>query len=144
MRDGLVDADLPAELLAVLRVLDREVERLLADSDRLEREHRETLVLRAALVEERLADVRAPALLEEDGLVDEAELGGGDLLSAPAAVLERVARLAAEQLLLFGEGELHQRLRGRPSTRSAMMFRRISDVPASIVLPRLRSCWCRQ
>ena len=47
----------------------------------------------------------------------------------------------AQQLLILGEGELHQRLRGRPSTRSAMMFRRISLVPASIVLPRLRNCW---
>src|SRR6187402_659827 len=30
---------------------------------------------------------------------------------------------------------------GSPSTRSATMFRRISEVPASIVLPRLRSWW---
>ena len=30
---------------------------------------------------------------------------------------------------------------GRPSTRSAMMLRSTSEVPASIVLPRLRSCW---
>ena len=36
------------------------------------------------------------------------------------------------------------RLLGRPSTRSAMMLRRISDVPASIVFPRERSCWCCQ
>src|SRR5436190_2201253 len=38
-----------------------------------------------------------------------------------------------------------QRLRGSPSTRSATMFRNTSEVPASIVLPRLRSCWwCHQ
>ena len=35
----------------------------------------------------------------------------------------------------------HYRDLGRPRTRSATMLRRISDVPASIVLPRLRSCW---
>jgi hypothetical protein len=53
-------------------------------------------------------------------------------------------RFAPEQVLLLGEGELHQRLLGRPSTRSAMMLRRISEVPASIVFPRERSCWCCQ
>ena len=144
MRDRLVDADLATELLAVLRVLDAEVERLLRDADRFERERGQALVLGPRLVEERLAEVRAAGLLVEDRLVDEAELGGGDVVAAPAAVAERLARLAAKQLLFVGERELHQRDLGRPSTRSAMMLRRISEVPASIVLPRLRSCWWRQ
>src|SRR6185503_13398017 len=52
--------------------------------------------------------------------------------------------LAPQVLLLRREREVHQRLRGRPSTRSATMLRRISLVPASIVLPRERSCWWRQ
>jgi hypothetical protein len=138
--DGLVDADLPAELLPLVRVLDRQLERLLADPDCLEREQREPLVLRPGLVEERLADSCPAGLLEEDGLVDEPEPGRADLVTAPAAVLERLARLAAQQLLFVGEGELHQRLLGSPRTRSAMMLRRISEVPASIVFPRLRSC----
>ena len=107
--------------------------------DRLERERCELLVARADSVEELLAAVRAPRLLEQHRAVEEAELG--DLVAPPAAVREHVARLAPQQLLLFGEGELHQRLLGRPSTRSEMMLRRISLVPASIVLPRLRSCW---
>src|SRR5207247_1863233 len=55
-------------------------------------------------------------------------------------LLEERAGLRAELVLLRREAEVHQRLRGRPSTRSAMMFRRISDVPASMVLPRLRRC----
>src|SRR5947207_1580690 len=72
-----------------------------------------------------------------------AGLGVGQLRGA----LERVAvgedrpRLAPQLLLLVGEGEVHQRLLGSPKTRSAMMLRRISDVPASIVFPRERSCW---
>ena len=57
---------------------------------------------------------------------------------------EEGPRLCAQLLLLGGEREIHQRDLGRPSTRSAMMLRRISDVPASIVLPRLRSCACCQ
>ena len=141
MRDGLVDADLPAELLARRRVLDAELERLRGDADGLERERGELLVLRARVVEERLADVRAARLLVEHGAVEERQLRAGDLVARPAAVAERLARLAAQQLLLFRERELHQRLLGRPSTRSAMMLRRISLVPASIVLPRERSCW---
>ena len=85
-----------AELLAVLRVLDAEVERLLRDADRLERQRGQALVLGPRLVEERLAEVRAAGLLVEDRLVDEAELGGGDVLAAPAAVAERLACLAAQ------------------------------------------------
>src|SRR4029077_5462344 len=54
------------------------------------------------------------------------------------ALLEEGAGLRAELVLLRRETEIHQRLRGRPSTRSAMMLRRTSDVPASMVLPRLR------
>ena len=73
------------------------------------------------------------------GTVEEVELR--DLVLRPPAVREHVARLAAQQLLLLGECKLHgQRPRGRPSTRSAMMLRRTSLVPASIVLPRERSC----
>ena len=52
-----------------------------------------------------------------------------------------VSRSALQLELLVGEREIHQRLLGSPSTRSATMLRKTSDVPASIVLPRLRSCW---
>ena len=107
MRDRLVHADLAPELLSLLRVLHPEVERLLRDANGLERERGEPFVLGPRLVEERLAEAGTPALLEQDRLVDEAELGGGDVVAAPAAVAERLARLAAQQLLLFGEGELH-------------------------------------
>ena len=41
MRDGLVDADLLAELLAVGDVVDAELERLLRHADRLGGERRE-------------------------------------------------------------------------------------------------------
>ena len=116
-----------------------ELERAPRDADRLERERRELLVLRSGRVEELLAAIRAAGLLEQDRAVEEAELR--KLVASPAAVREHVARLAPQQLLLLGERELHQRDLGRPSTRSAMMLRRISLVPASIVLPRLRSCW---
>ena len=57
---------------------------------------------------------------------------------------EERPRLRAQLVLQRREGEIHQRDLGSPSTRSATMFRRISDVPASIVLPRLRSCWTGQ
>src|SRR5262249_1802700 len=63
----------------------------------------------------------------------------GDALPREALPEER-ARLAPELVLLGSERELHHRDRGRPSTRSAMMLRSTSDVPASIVFPRLRSC----
>jgi hypothetical protein len=55
---------------------------------------------------------------------------------------EEPPRLVAELLLQRREREVHAAYLdlGRPSTRSARMLRRISDVPASIVLPRLRSC----
>ena len=95
---------------------------------------------------------RPPQLLEQHRLLDEAEPGAARLLghgdAEPAqlgqlvprrlALVEQRARLAAQLVLLFREGESHLDL-GRPSTRSAMMLRRISDVPASIVLPRVRS-----
>src|SRR5205807_4780100 len=55
--------------------------------------------------------------------------------------LEERARLAAQVFLFRTEREIHHRLLGSPSTRSATMLRRISLVPASIVLPRERSCW---
>src|SRR5438105_15528370 len=124
MRDGLIDADRPAELLTRGRVLDRELERLGRDSHRLERERHELLELRAVRVEELLAAVRAPGLLEHDRAVEEVELR--ELVSPPAAVGEHVARLTPQQLLVLGERELHQRLLGRPSTRSSTVFRRIS------------------
>ena len=109
--------------------------------------------------QERAGVERPAGLLEQDRLVDEREpaaaalLGDGDAEPAQLAQLrerrvrvrlEERARLAAQLLLLLRERELHQRLLGRPSTRSAMMLRRISEVPASIVLPRERSCWCCQ
>src|SRR5207244_10621867 len=114
----------------------------LREPDRLERHRCELLVLRAVGVEELLPSIGAARLLEEHRPVEEVELC--DLVAAPAAVHEHAARLAAQVLLVLGEGELHQRLRGRPRTRSATMFRRISLVPASIVFPRLRSCWWLQ
>src|SRR5581483_9949058 len=103
---------------------------------------------------------RIAGLLEEDRLLDEAEARLRDVEPAelrelrPAVVLRRVP-VAVERIalgeplaceafqldLVVGEGEVHQRDLGSPSTRSATMFRRTSDVPASIVLPRLRSCW---
>src|SRR6266511_4105930 len=130
VRDRLVRTDRLAELLARLRVLDRELERLGADPDRLERERRELLVLRRSRLEELLAAIRTAGLLVQHRAVEE------------AALREHVASLAPQQLLVLRERELHPyRPLGRPSTRSAMMLRRISDVPASIVLPRERSCW---
>src|SRR6266545_2831716 len=53
------------------------------------------------------------------------------------------ARTVAQLTLLLAECELHYRLLGRPSTRSAMTLRSTSDVPASIVFARLRSSWYR-
>ena len=53
---------------------------------------------------------------------------------------EELLRGAPQHLLLVGEREVH-RLLGSPRTRSAMMLRRISEVPPSIVFPRERSCW---
>ena len=109
--------------------------------------------------QERAGVERAAGLLEEDRLVDEREPAAAALLrdrdAEPAELaqlrerrvgvrLQERARLAPQLLLLLGERELHQRDLGRPSTRSAMMLRRISEVPASIVLPRERSCWCCQ
>src|ERR687897_428914 len=107
MRDRLVDADLAAELLARRGVLDPELERLRRDPDGLECERGELLVLGPRVVEQRLADVRAAAFLVQHRAVEERELGAGDLVSRPAAVAERLARLAPEQLLLLGERELH-------------------------------------
>src|SRR3954463_9807413 len=108
-------------------------------------------------VEARVADV--PHLLEQQRLLDEAEPRVGDvepaelLQLAPAIVLclpvavereavgePRVRRLLQLELVLR-KREIHQRDLGRPRMRSAMMLRKTSDVPASIVLPRLRSCW---
>ena len=230
MRDGLIGADLLAELLAVGDVGDAELERLLRDADGLHGERREQsqpdrleiavdrlavgrpepperprlvdgrerltlgrdgghvvaqhpvdgVEVRNEPVEldrpgvvvqlrqggkddgggEERARVERPArLFEEDRLVDEGEsaaatlLRNGDAEPAELAQLgerrvrvcvEERARLPAQLLLLLAERELHQRVLGRPSTRSAMMLRKISEVPASIVLPRERSCWCCQ
>ena len=70
-----------------------------------------------------------------------------DMISGIAGMLLAVALVARPELVLLGgEREVHEAYRdlGSPSTRSAMMLRRISEVPASIVLPRLRSCSCCQ
>src|SRR5262249_53747734 len=93
----------------------------------------------------------ASELLEEDGGVEEREIVGaedpdplefGEPFHRRRRVrLEERARLGAEVFLLGSEREIHQRPLGSPSTRSATMLRRISLVPASIVLPRERSCW---
>ena len=53
------------------------------------------------------------------------------------AVREEVLGGALDRLLVVGEVEVHRSL-GRPSTRSAMMFLRISVVPPSIELARAR------
>ncbi len=99
---------------------------------------------------------RASELLEQHRLLDEREACAalllGDRDAGPAELGEigpgrlrgggeERARLLAKLVLLWGEGEVHQRDLGRPRTRSATMLRRISEVPASMVLPRLRSCW---
>ena len=103
---------------------------------------------------------RVAHLLEQERLFDEAEPGVGDVEPAelaelgPAVVLRRVpvaverialleprARLALQLDLDVVECEIHQRDLGSPSTRSATMLRSTSELPASIVLPRLRSCW---
>ena len=55
---------------------------------------------------------------------------------------EQVARRALDVALVFGQVEPHRYrfpARGRPRTRSATMFLRISVVPPSIELPRARS-----
>ena len=110
---------------------------------------------------------RVAHLLEDQRLLDEAEADAALVLRerdaepaelgelAPAVVLRRVevaverialgeprARGVLQLLLFLCQREVHgYRPFGRPSTRSATMLRRTSDVPASIVLPRLRSCW---
>ena len=102
-------------------------------------QHERALVQHAAqlLEEHRRVEEREVLALQDP---DPAELG--QLLERRRRRrLEERARLAAEVVLLCAEGEVHQRPLGRPSTRSAMMLRRISLVPASIVLPRERSCW---
>ena len=120
-------------------MLDAELERAAGDSGRLQRKRGELLVLCSRRVEELVAAVRTPCLFEHHGPIEKGELV--ELLPSPTAVREHLTRLAPQQVLLLGEGELHQRDLGRPSTRSAMMLRRISLVPASIVFPRLRCCW---
>ncbi len=99
---------------------------------------------------------RAAELLEQHRLLDEAEPDAavllrdrdarpaelGQVLPRRLRVLREIrAGLLAKRLLLGCEGEVHQRDFGRPSTRSATMLRSTSEVPASIVFPRLRSCW---
>ena len=105
MRHRLVHADCAPELLARLRVLDRELQCALRDAGRLERERRKTFVFWRAVVEELLATVRTARLFEEHRAVEKAQLR--KLIAAPASVREHVARLAAQQLLVLGERELH-------------------------------------
>ena len=109
---------------------------------------------------ERARAERPAVLLEEDGLLEEPEpaaaalLGNGDAEPAELAQLARAAprgsprgttRASRRSSSCSGvNAKSISGLRGRPSTRSAMMLRRISEVPASIVFPRLRSCWCCQ
>src|SRR5262249_15160431 len=111
------------------------------------------------VLEERARIERVPELLEQQRLLDEAEIRRRDVGPAelfelrPAVVLvlpvaverelvpEPRARRALQLDLVVVQREIHQRLFGRPRTRSATMLRRTSDVPASIVLPRERSCW---
>ena len=54
------------------------------------------------------------------------------------ASLEKFPRGALDRLLIVGEVEVHQRMRGSPSTRSATMFLRISVLPPSIEFARAR------
>ena len=103
VRDRLVDADRPPELLARLRVLDGELEHLLRDTGRLERERRELRVARTSGIEELLAPPGTAGLFVEHGAVEEVELG--DVVARPAPVRENAARLAAQQLLFVGERE---------------------------------------
>src|SRR5438876_4919066 len=108
MRHRLVDADRSPELLARLGVPDSELERLLCDADRLERERGKLRVVVRARVEELLAAVYASRLFEQDRPFEKAEIG--ELVLPPPAVREHGSRLAPQQLLFFGERELHQRL----------------------------------
>src|SRR6185503_1045751 len=63
-----------------------------------------------------------------------------------AALLEQGARRLLEQLLRPREGKIHQaRARGsagRPSARTAMVVRWISEVPPASVWPQLVWYWC--
>ena len=98
-----------------------------------------------SLVQHRLLEEREPcaAVLLGDGRTRPAELG--ELRPRRLGrVGEESARLLAKLLLQRREGKIHYLDLGRPSTRSARMLRRISEVPASIVFPRLRSCWVVQ
>src|ERR1700675_1159865 len=130
MRHGLVDTDRSPELLPRLCMLDAELERRAGDSGRLQCERSELLVLRGRRIEELVAAIRTPCLFEHHCTIEKGELV--QLIPSPTAVRGHFTRFATQQVLLFGEGELHQRDLGRPSTRSAMMLRRISLVPASI------------
>src|SRR5439155_20175366 len=124
MRDQAVDLDRP-----------RLVPRLAGD---LVQDVRPVVERTAELLEQhRRVEERELTRLQDS---DPAELA--QLLHRRRRVrLEEGARLAAEVFLLGCERGIHQPLRGRPSTRSAMILRRISLVPASIVFPRERSCW---
>ena len=117
----------------------------------LDRPHVVARLARDLVQDERPVVEHAAELLEEHRSVEEREVVAlqdpdpaelGELLHRRRRCrLEERARLAAKVVLLGREREVHQRLLGRPSTRSATMLRRISLVPASIVLPRERSCW---
>ena len=87
--------------------------------------------------------VEIPAIVREKKCVFYYPVLDGSHVELRPSELTTVIAVIFEPIL--GEGGVHpQRLLGRLSTRSAMMLRRISEVPASIVLPRERSCWCCQ
>ena len=111
--------------------------------------------------EVRAAVERAPELLEEHGLLDEGEARARRLprrsrrpvQPSSASSFHDGSGFAARKALACSRSascsgvnvkSIRQRDFGRPSTRSATMFRSTSEVPASIVFPRLLSCWCCQ
>src|SRR6266849_54657 len=94
--------------------------------------------------------VEAPRLLEHGERADPLAhgQGGEQLLDAlrRAALLEERARRLLEELLRRREQQVHQaRARGsagRPSARTAMVVRWISEVPPASVWPQLVWYWC--
>src|SRR5581483_11754079 len=97
------------------------------------------------LEQQRFLDEAEPGLRDvepaELGQVAPAVLAGHPVAVEREAVGQPGVRLLLQLELVLVQREVHQRLRGSPRTRSATMLRSTSEVPASIVLPRLRSCW---